>query len=110
MPSPTVIYHEPTPTSSSLIMQIQQKASIQQSMMQHRNGNMCHQKNLNQFEYEENDEKTHRQRQQFQSYHNNYNNYTQNQQLAISDSQQQADQQTIELRMNNLGNERQETG
>jgi hypothetical protein len=97
MPSPSVIYHEPTTTSSSIMSQ--------QSMMQHRNilNNVCHQDNNNQFEYDETDENSgqHGREQQYPtSYHNNNYNYSQSQ-----STQQQADQNTIELRMNNLGNE-----
>lgn len=101
MPSPTVIYHEPassTPPSAMI---------RQQNMMQHRNNinNMCHQQeNSNQFEYDENDENS-SQQQNFPQYHNNIYNYAQNQHPTVNETQQQADQHTIELRMNNLGNE-----
>lgn len=92
MPSPTVSYHEP----SSVLRQ--------QNLMQHRNNinNLCHQQeNSNQFEY---DDENSSQQQQFPQYHNNNYDYNQNH-SALNETQQQADQHTIELRMNNLGNE-----
>lgn len=97
MPFPTVFYHEPSPitTTSSFVRP--------QNMMQHRNNVniMCHQQdNGNQFEYDENDENSSHQQQQFHNY-----NYSQIQHPIINESQQQEDQHTIELRMNNLGNE-----
>lgn len=75
-------------------------------MMQHRNNvnNVCHQQdNGNQFEYDEIDENSSHQQQQFEQFHNY--NYSQSQHPIIDETQQQEDQHTIELRMNNLGNE-----
>lgn len=107
-PSPVVHYHEPsmTNTTQSLLTHI---VHDQNNMMQHRNNNLTCLKDRhhkNQFDFDENDENSN-QRNQYQ-YHNSYNNYTQNQHQVISETQQQADQHTIELRMNNLGNERQD--
>lgn len=99
MPSPTVIYHDPSPANTATMRQ--------QNMMQHRNNinNLCHQQdNSNQFEYDENDENS-SQTQQFPQYHNNNYNYSHNNHSTLNETQQQADQHTIELRMNNLGNE-----
>lgn len=100
MPSPTVIYHESS-SKTTVLMQTQQ-----QNMIQHRNAlnNMCQK---DQYDYENDDSSS--QQQQFQQYHNSYN-YSQTQHTTISESQQQVDQQTIEARMNNLGNEHHDTG
>ena len=92
MPSPTVIFH-----GASI------RPICEQNMMEHRNtmNKMCHQQdNGNQFEYD--DENS----QQLQPFpHNNGFSFLQNQISTLNETQQQADQQTIELRMNNLGNE-----
>mgnify|MGYP003449536996 CR=1 FL=1 len=101
-PSPIIIYYReqsPATTTTPLLTQIPQE---QTNMMQHRSMNNISNNN-NQF-LDENDDNN------FQ-YHNVYNNYTQNQHQqhqVISETQQQADQHSIELRMNNLGNERQD--
>jgi cryptochrome len=97
-PSPVVIYHSesPTTTTTSILTQMPQQTN---NMMQHRNTNNNHHTQF----LDENDEN------QFQ-YHNRYN-YSQSQHpqhQVISETQQQADQHSIELRMNNLGNERQD--
>lgn len=105
-PSPVIIYHReqsPTTTTTPLITQVPQQ---QTDMMQHRsmNNNSNNNNNNNSQYLEENDDNN------FQ-YHNVYNNYTQiqhQQHQVISETQQQADQHSIELRMNNLGNERQD--
>lgn len=103
-PSPVVIYHieqSPVTTATSNITSNSQQ---QTNMMQHRSTNNNSNNNNHHSQYlDENDEN------QFQ-YHNVYNNYTQNQHQhqVISETQQQADQHSIELRMNNLGNERQD--
>ncbi|KAL7038371.1 hypothetical protein ACKWTF_009562 [Chironomus riparius] len=102
-PSPVVHYHEPNMINPSQLTQ------DQNNMMQHRNSSLTCLKDRhhkNQFDFDENDENSNK-RNQYQ-YHNSYNNYTQNQHQVISETQQQADQHTIELRMNNLGNERQD--
>ena len=102
-PSPVVHYHEPNMINPSQLTQ------DQNNMMQHRNSNLTCLKDRhhnNQFDFDENDENSNK-RNQYQ-YHNSYNSYTQNQHQVISETQQQADQHTIELRMNNLGNERQD--
>lgn len=106
-PSPVVHYHEPATTPQSLLTQIPQE---QNNMMQHRNNNLTCLKDrhhTNQYDFDENDENSNQQNQY--QYHNSFNNYTQNQHQVLSETQQQADQHTIELRMNNLGNERQDT-
>lgn len=102
MPSPTVIYHEPQPITNT-VTEIRP-----QNMMQHRNNmnNLCHQQdNGNQFEYDENDDNSSHQQQQFAHYHNSNYNYSQNQHSTHDETQQREDQHTIELRMNNLGND-----
>lgn len=95
MPSPTIIYHATSPTV---------RTQCSQNMMEHRNplDKICHQQESNnQFEYD--DENSSQQMQQFS--HNNSFNFSQSQITALDESQQQEDQNTIELRMNNLGNE-----
>lgn len=82
-------------------------------MMKHRNNlnQMSIQLgNTHQFEFDEADENhaQHNQPQHYLQFHNNSFDYSQNQLPALNVRQQQADQQSIELRMNNLGNE--ETG
>lgn len=102
--SPVVIYHSEspaTPTINTISTQIPQQHQAN-NMMQHRSTNNNHHKQF----LDENDEN------QFQ-YHNVYNNYSQSQHQhqhhqVISETQQEADQHSIELRMNNLGNERQD--
>lgn len=105
MPSPTIIFHDPrTPKLSP-------SNRHQQNMMQHRNNmnNICLQPdNSNTFECDESDENSsqhHRQQQQFTQFHNNSFNYSQSEIATFTETQQEADQHTIELRMNNLGNE-----
>lgn len=93
MQSPTVTYHE-----------IVRPSIGSQNMMEHRNtlNKMCHQpETTTQFEFD--DENSGQQLQQFQ--HNTNFSFSQNQISALNETQQAADQQTIELRMNNLGNE-----
>lgn len=104
-PSPVIIYHRdqsPATTTTSLITQIPQPTN----MMQHRSmNNNSNNNNTHHSQYlDENDDNN------FQ-YHNVFNNYTQNQHQphqVISETQQQADQHSLELRMNNLGNEQQD--
>lgn len=103
MPSPQAVYHEISTNSPTI--------PIHENMMQHRNS-LDHltqqQDNSIQFEYDESDENSsqhHHQAQQFPQYINNNYNYTQIQHSTMSRTQQQADQHTIERRMNNLGNE-----
>jgi hypothetical protein len=91
MPSPTVKYHETSP--------MQQHHVMQNNIMEHRNNyNICHQRD-NRYEYEIDDNSGQHQP-QYQYY-----NPAQIQHQTINETQQQADQHTIELRMNNLGNE-----
>lgn len=95
MPSPIVIYHENSTAARGM---------PSHNMMKHRNtsNKMCHQQDSrNQFEYD--DENSSQQLQQFPR--SNSFNFSQNQISALDETQQQADQQSIELRMNNLGNE-----
>lgn len=97
-PSPTVIYHEASASS----------ISNQQNMMKHRNNVdkiSIQLESSNQFEFDEADDNItqHNQPQHYLQY-NNFD-YSQNQMPSLSVTQQQADQQSIELRMNNLGNE-----
>lgn len=77
--------------------------------MQHRDSTMClRQENNNQFEYDESDENSsqhHQQMKYTQFSNNNGYNFTQNQHQSLDETQQQADQHTLELRMNNLNNE-----
>jgi hypothetical protein len=105
-PSPVVIYHESS--NSSLITQMPQE---QNTMMQHRNNVNISLSRLKdhhkRFDFDDENENEN-QKNQYQ-FHNAYNNYAQSQHQAISETQQQADQHTIELRMNNLGNEQQDT-
>lgn len=90
MPSPIVIYNETVPEI------------LPPNLMQHRNNNVClPQDNNNQFEYDESDENS----SQYPQYNNNAYNFSQNLHQNLDESQQQADQKTIELRMNNLSNE-----
>jgi hypothetical protein len=94
--SPSAIFHEnlePIPTPS-----------CQYNMMQHRNNlnNVCNQQeNNNQLDDEEGEENLSQksQQQRYSPYHSNSYCYSQ------ESTQQQADQHSIELRMNNLGNE-----
>jgi cryptochrome len=102
MPSPVVIYHEHTTTNTT------QKPQQNNSMMQHRNmNNICLKDHHTQFDFEENDENSNQHHQQFQ-YHNSYNFSQSQSQIISNETQQQEDQHSIELRMNNLGNERQD--
>lgn len=87
MPSPTVKYHETTTQQNH------------HNIMQHRSNydKICHQQS-NRYEYDEIEEKS--KQSQYQYY-----NPAQIQHSSTKETQQQADQHTIELRMNNLGNE-----
>lgn len=100
MPSPQVIYREASRNNPTI--------PLRQNMMQHRNNHLTQQQdNSNQFDYDESDENSsqHHQAQQFPPYINNNYNYSQTQHSTMIETQQQADQYTIERRMNNLGNE-----
>lgn len=105
MPSPTFIYNEQRNPNISSQQHLQ-------NMTQHRNNlNIFLQPdNSNTFECDESDENSsqHHQRQtQFtHQFHNNNFSYSQNETTTfLNDTQQEADQHTIQLRMNNLGNE-----
>lgn len=76
-------------------------------MMQHRNNQiMCQQQdNSNQFEYDEGDDQRNLQLQYPQYHADAFNFNTPPQHQLMNESQQQADQHSIELRMNNLGND-----
>lgn len=100
-PSPKVIYHD-TASASTI--------SHQQNMMKHRNNIdkfTIKLEDRHQFEFDETDDSQsrHNQPQHYLQFHNNSFDYTQNQIPSLNVTQQQADQQSIELRMNNLGNE-----
>ena len=88
MPSPTVKYYEMSPTQNN-----------NQNMMQHRNNYSLFQQHDKRYEFEEINDLSRQHQPQFQFY-----NPAQNQH-PMNETQQQADQHTIELRMNNLGNE-----
>lgn len=92
MPSPTM-YHE--------------KVINQAHMMQHRNNQMlCQQQDSsNQFEYDEGDDQRNLQLQYPQYHVDAFSFNPPPQHQAMNESQQQADQQSIELKMNNLGND-----
>lgn len=76
-------------------------------MMQHRNNQIiCQQQDSsNQFEYDEGDDQRNLQLQYPQYHANAFNFNPPAQHQAMTESQQQADQQSIELKMNNLGND-----
>jgi hypothetical protein len=102
-PSPVIIYHhEQSSATTTTPIHTQIPQQQQTNMMQHRstNNNSTNNNHHNQY-LDENEEN------QFQ-YHSVYNNYQHSQHQVISETQQQADQHSIELRMNNLGNERQD--
>jgi hypothetical protein len=85
MPSPTVKYHDTSTTVQHNLP----------NMVEHRNNydNSCRQpENIHRYEYDEIDD-------------NSYPQFYNPAQTQHSTPQQQADQNTIELRMNNLGNE-----
>lgn len=96
MPSPKAKYHEPSGNCRQV---------THQNMMQHRNNSneLRQQEHRNQFECDESYDSSiqdHHRQQPFPQY-----SYSQIQHSAVNETQQEADQQTIELKMNNLGNE-----
>lgn len=93
MPSPIVTYHDtPTHVHHNL-----------PNMVQHRNNysNICQQQINNRYGYDESDDISNQPQPQYQLYYNP----AQIQHTTMNEIQQEADQHTIELRMNNLGNE-----
>lgn len=89
MPSPPVKYHDTS-------MRIHEQINLP-NMVEHRNNynNICHQTETNQYEYDD------MQQPQYAQFYNP----AQIQHSTTNETQQQADQHTMELRMNNLGNE-----
>lgn len=94
MPSPTVIYHNTSHHTREI---------GSHNMMEHRNtlNKMCHQRDNTNLEFD--DENSGQQHEHFP--HNNSFNFSANQISTLNETQQQADQQSIELGMNNLGND-----
>ena len=99
MPSPT--YQDSSPLQTNMQQHQQQ--------LLNRNNMQCRQQELDRYDYDENEDNNSKQQQQYQQYHNNFNysqNQHQHQHPNLTDSQQQQSDQQLNLRMNQLGNER----